>query len=367
MALNEEFWQGRRVLVTGHTGFKGSWLCLWLQRLGAEVTGLALDPPSEPNLFELAHVGRGIRSLRGDVCDAAAVGAALDKARPEIVFHLAARALVLESYDDPVGTFQTNVLGTVNLLEGLRRSPSVRAAVIVTTDKCYANEERLQRGYCETDALGGHDVYSSSKAAAEIMTQAWRASFFAPQGRPAVATARGGNVIGGGDWARDRLVPDVIRSVLSGKRVQLRKPQAVRPWQHVLDLLCGYLLLAEALHEQGELFAEAWNFGPNEMDAQSVRWVVDYLLRSWVPAAGWARDEGEYPHETCYLRLDATKAKSRLEWQPRLRLPEALDWTVQWYRSFAQRADLRAVSESQIEQFQALETVTCLRERRDFY
>lgn len=348
LAMNPRFWDGRRVLLTGHTGFKGSWLALWLASMGARVTGFALDPPTQPSLWDVVRAGAGIESMHADVLDRAALDVALARARPEIVFHLAAQSLVRTSYEDPVGTLATNVLGTAHLLDALRHRPGVRAAVIVTSDKCYENRE-WDWGYREHEPLGGRDPYSASKGCAELVTAAFRASFFAAgAGATAIASARAGNVIGGGDWAEGRIVPDVARALAAGETVRLRSPGAVRPWQHVLDPLAGYLRLAEALCEDPQRHAEAWNFGPLDTDAVSVRELVERMLRLWDPEGEIGIDAGEHPHEAHVLRLDSAKARTRLGWRPRLGLEQALAWTVEWYRAHADGRDLAALTRAQI-------------------
>jgi CDP-glucose 4,6-dehydratase len=352
-AKDTAFWPGRRVLVTGHTGFKGSWLSLWLACLGARVSGFALPPPTNPSLFELARVGDGMRSILADLRDAEAVLEALRETRPEIIFHLAAQPLVRQSYADPVETYATNVMGQVHLLEAVRQIGNVRAIVIVTSDKCYENREWLW-GYREDEALGGHDPYSSSKACAEIAAAAWRRSFFHADHAPALATARAGNVIGGGDWAKDRLLPDLLAALAAGCPVTLRHPDAVRPWQHVLEPLRGYLLLAEKLCLEGAAFAEAWNFGPTEEDARPVRWLAEELAGYWPRGAypAWVPDAAPHPHEARALKLDAAKARARLDWQPRWNLATALAKTAEWHKAYRAREEMRAVTLAQIAAFE---------------
>lgn len=321
------FWAGKRVFVTGHTGFKGAWLCAWLEQMGAHVGGFALPPETEPSLCVLAGVEQRIDAVHGDIRDADAIAHAVARFVPEIVLHLAAQALVRRSYIDPVETFATNVMGTVNLLEATRRTSSVRAVVVVTSDKCYENQEWLWP-YREDATLGGHDPYSASKACGELVVASWRRSFPAA----AVATARAGNVIGGGDWASDRLVPDCMRALQAGAAIELRNPAATRPWQHVLEPLSGYLLLAERLWKDGEFAAEAWNFGPPMEDVWPVAQVVDRIAAQWGNNAGWVESAGVQPHEAGLLAVDAGKARARLGWRPLLRLHEALAWTADWYR-----------------------------------
>lgn len=345
------FWQGKRVLVTGHTGFKGSWLCLWLQSLGADVTGLALAPASGPAMFESARVGEAMRSLIGDIRDPAAVRAAFDASDPEIVFHLAAQALVRTSYDDPVDTFATNVVGTATVLDAARR-PSVRAVVSVTSDKCYENRE-WPRGYREDDPMGGHDPYSASKGCAELVTASFRRSFFSDSSSASVASARAGNVIGGGDWATDRLIPDMVRAFSIGEPVVIRRPDAVRPWQHVLEPLSGYLLLAERLFITGDDYAEPFNFGPLDDDARPVLSIVERMAARWGAGATWRVDDSG-PHEANMLKLDCSKARAQLGWSPRLSLDGALDWLVDWYRADLAGADMHRTTLEQIDRFQHL-------------
>jgi CDP-glucose 4,6-dehydratase len=353
MALNPAFWRGRAVLVTGHTGFKGGWLCWWLKQLGAEVTGLALDPPGAPSLYEGTALAQAIDSRRGDVRDPAAVAAAFEQRRPEIVFHLAAQALVRRSYREPVETFATNVLGTVNCLEAARACASVRALVVVTSDKCY-RERGPGAAHAESDPLGGRDPYAASKACAEIATGAYRESFFTPRARGAlVASARAGNVIGGGDWAEDRLVPDLMRAFAGGRAAAIRNPGATRPWQHVLDALHGYLILGERLHAGERDAAAAWNFGPGGESVRAVSWVADGLVRRWGGAAAWTHAREESVAEAEELRLDSARARERLGWRPQLALEEALDWVVEWHKADLPGADARDLTLRQIERFQA--------------
>ncbi len=351
------FWQGRKVFLTGHTGFKGSWLSLWLEQLGAEVSGVALDPPSDPNLFTEARVNQGLQSEIADIRDLARLKALMRAHQPEIVFHLAAQPLVRDSYVDPVDTYTTNVIGTVNVLESVRGCDSVRAAVVVTTDKCYENQEWVW-AYRETDRLGGHDPYSNSKACAELVVSSYRNSFFPAADYAnhgiAIASARAGNVMGGGDWAKDRLVPDIIRAFTAKQVLQIRNPHAVRPWQHVLEALSGYLKLAEKLVESGPDFGDAWNFGPADSDAKSVEWIVRRLAEHWGGDARWQADTQPHPHEAQMLRLDWSKAAYFLDWHPILSLQEALQLTAVWYQRRDHGEDPRKVSLEQIESFTQL-------------
>jgi CDP-glucose 4,6-dehydratase len=350
--VNPGFWRGRRVLVTGHTGFKGSWLCLWLQSMGAEVQGLALDPPTTPALFLQAGVARGMTSRIGDVRDYETVRACVADFRPEVVIHMAAQPLVRLSYAEPVATYATNMMGTVHVLEAARAVGSVRALVNVTTDKCYENREWVW-GYRENEPMGGHDPYSSSKGCAELVTSAYRRSFFAG-GSLAVASARAGNVIGGGDWAVDRLVPDILRAFETGAPAIIRNPASTRPWQHVLEPLSGYLLLAQRLFEDGQPFAQAWNFGPAEGDARPVAWIADRMADKWGHGAAWrCMDLVETPHEAHFLKLDCSKARHELGWQPRWSLDEALIRIIDWHRAWMDGDDMRRHCEREIRDFAA--------------
>lgn len=331
------------MFLTGHTGFKGSWLSLWLQSLGAEVCGFSLPAPTRPSLFELANIAEGMTSIMGDIRDANNLTQTLQTYQPDIVIHMAAQSLVRESYLDPAGTYATNVMGTLHLLEAARQIPSVKVVVNVTTDKCYENREWTW-GYRENDRLGGHDPYASSKACAEILSASYRQSFLTRQGI-AMATVRAGNVIGGGDWATDRLIPDIMRGFLANEPVQIRYPDAVRPWQHVLEPLHGYLMLAERLWVDGEHYAEGWNFGPAHEDAKPVRWIANTLASHWntihETGANWYTDTDSHPHETGTLRLDCAKARERLGWIPQLPLETALHWIVEWYGAYAANQDMR--------------------------
>jgi len=348
------FWAGRRVLITGHTGFKGGWLAAWAKRLGALPSGFALAPTGQQNLCEAAGIERQVAGRRGDIRDAAALEGALREARPEIVLHLAAQSLVRPSYADPVVTFATNVMGTVNLLQAVRATPSVRAVIVVTSDKCYENRED-GRAYGEDDPLGGHDPYSASKACAEIVTSAWRRSFLGTGDRPvALASVRAGNVIGGGDWSEDRLVPDFVRAMTSGTGFEIRNPTATRPWQHVLEPISGYLTLAEKLCAEGAGVAEAWNFGPDPADCRPVSYLAERMTGLWSNGAGWSPQPGRHPHEAHFLMVDSTKARARLGWRPRLGLDRALDWTVDWYRRAQGGEDAWALMEEQIRRYERL-------------
>jgi CDP-glucose 4,6-dehydratase len=349
MSVDPNFWRGKRVFLTGHTGFKGSWLSLWLQSMGAELQGFALAPPSAPSLFAEARVGAGMASTLADIRDLDAVLSALSNFEADIVIHMAAQPLVRLSYTEPVQTYATNVMGTVHLLEAVRQTPSVRAVVNVTTDKCYENKEWAW-GYREDEPMGGRDPYSSSKGCSELVTSSYRRSFF-QQGGPALASARAGNVIGGGDWAADRLVPDILRAFENHEPVVIRNPHATRPWQHVLEPLSGYLSLAERLYSDGQAFAEAWNFGPRDQDARPVQWIVENLAQGWGQGARWEIDSGEHPHEAHYLKLDISKAKARLGWQPIWGLSTALQKISHWHKAYLGGEDMRAFTLREIESF----------------
>lgn len=350
LVISSSFWLGRRVFVTGHTGFKGSWLALMLARLNARATGYSLTPPTEPNLFDLANVGDCIDDIRGDVTDLEHLRAAMAAVAPEIVIHMAAQPLVRVAYADPVLTYNTNVMGTVNVLEAVRHAPSVRAALVVTTDKCYENNDWVW-GYRETDALGGRDPYASSKACAELIVNAYRASFFGEAHAAKILTARAGNVIGGGDFAADRIVPDAIRAFLADKPLRVRNPLAVRPWQHVLEPLTGYLMLIEAALSGGTNIEGGWNFGPGRNSEGSVAALVEELVKAWGAGARWTPEFGAHPHEARLLRLDASKARDLLGWSPILQFEEAVEWTAQWYGAFADKHDLREATLLQVDRY----------------
>jgi CDP-glucose 4,6-dehydratase len=349
--MNSLFWKGKKVLVTGHTGFKGSWLSLWLQSLGADVSGLALKPPTNPSLFEVAKVGERMRSHIGDIRDFEFVRNVLREEKPDMVFHLAAQSLVRYSYDNPIETYSTNVMGSVNLFEAIRQIDSVRAIVNITSDKCYENREWVW-GYRENDPMGGYDPYSSSKGCAELVASAYRNSFFNPSDHAkhgvALSSVRAGNVIGGGDWAQNRLLPDILGAIASGQKVMIRNPLAIRPWQHVLEPLAGYLLLAEKMWTSGQKFSEGWNFGPNDNDAKPVEWIVKKMTDQWGEGAAWELDNREHPHEAHYLKLDCSKANSLLGWYPRWNIEEALRQIIVWHRAYLAGEDMREVTLKQI-------------------
>jgi CDP-glucose 4,6-dehydratase len=345
-----DFWHGKRVLLTGHTGFKGSWLSLWLQSMGATLRGIALEPPTEPALFSVARVAQGMEHCVTDIRDFAAVTAQMNEFQPEIVIHMAAQPLVRLSYSQPVETYATNVMGTIHVLEAARHAGSVKAIVNITTDKCYENREWVW-GYREDEPMGGHDPYSNSKGCAELVSSAYRKSFLQEAGI-AMATARAGNVIGGGDWALDRLVPDTLRALEKSESVLIRNPHAIRPWQHVLEPLSGYLLLAERMYKYGQLDAEGWNFGPRDEDARPVQWIVEKLCHGWEQGASWQLQPGDHPHEANYLKLDISKAKQRLHWAPRWSLEQALEHITDWHRAWLDGQDMHALCLKQIHLYQ---------------
>jgi len=358
--VDPAFWRGRRVLVTGHTGFKGAWLSLWLQQLGAELTGLADCVPTTPSLFELARVRDGLTHVVADVRDASAVASAVAASQPEVVVHMAAQPMVRRSFCAPRETYETNVMGTVNVLDAVRTvgADSVRAVVNVTSDKCYDNPEdgsRTPRPFTEDDPMGGHDPYSNSKGCAELVAAAYRRSFFSgPGARPRLASARAGNVIGGGDWGADRLVPDIMRAAAARTPIAIRNPEAVRPWQHVLNPLSGYLVIAQQLMGADPAAAAAgWNFGPSQDDVRPVRWITDRLAEQWPEPLRWAVDPGPHPHEAHFLSLDSTRARERLGWRPRWGLTRALESIVAWHLAHRSGADMRTTTLQQIEEFSA--------------
>lgn len=352
MSPSAAFWHGKRVFLTGHTGFKGSWLSIWLQSMGAELGGLALAAPTTPDLFSIAQVAEGMASsCIGDIRDYDTVHAAIVAFAPEIIIHMAAQPLVRLSYSEPVATYATNVMGTVHVLEAAREAATVRAIVNVTTDKCYENKEWVW-GYREDEAMGGHDPYSNSKGCSELVSSAYRNSFF-QNGPIALASARAGNVIGGGDWAEARLIPDILRAFERDLPVVIRNPHATRPWQHVLEPLSGYLLLAEKLYSEGQGWAEAWNFGPRYEDVRPVQWIVEQMAGQWGGGASWKFDDSAHPYEANYLKLDISKAGSRLCWQPRWGLAHALERITHWHRAWLSGGDMRRLCLDQIDDYTA--------------
>jgi CDP-glucose 4,6-dehydratase len=355
--LDHSFWKGRRVFITGHTGFKGSWLLLWLDALGANVTGYALDPPTEPSLYLQAAIASLARSVSADVRDFSRLKAAISECRPDVVIHLAAQSVVRRGYDDPIDTYSSNVMGTVHVFEALRQLQQPCVVVNVTSDKCYENRE-WHRPYRESDRMGGRDPYSNSKGCAELVTAAYRESFFPADALDrhgvALASARAGNAIGGGDWTSNQLVPDLMRAFLARRTCLIRSPSAIRPWQFVLEPLRGYLMLAQRLAEAGRSFASGWNFGPAQADARPVSWIADRLAWSWGSDAAWDHDGTPHPREAHFLKLDASRAKALLNWEPLVPLDQALEWIVEWYRAFQSGADLRRLTREQIERYESL-------------
>lgn len=352
--IKPSFWHGKKVFVTGHTGFKGSWLCLWLEQMGAVVRGYSLPAPTEPSLFEVANVRQGLVSEEGDIRDFFHLREALADFKPEIVFHMAAQPLVRLSYDEPIETYSTNVMGTVYLLEAIKQVGGIKAVVNITSDKCYENREWVW-GYREDEAMGGYDPYSNSKGCAELVASAYRNSFFNAakyhEHGTALASVRAGNVIGGGDWAKDRLIPDILRSFENNQPVIIRNPHSIRPWQHVLEPLSGYLLVAQKLYTEGPVFAEGWNFGPNEMDATPVQAIVDTMVGLWGDEASWQLDGQDHPHEAHYLKLDCSKAKMRMEWHPRWDLNTTLSRIVDWHKAWLSGEDMRTYTLNEINDY----------------
>ena len=353
--IDSGFWKGKRVFLTGHTGFKGSWLALWLLDMGAVVQGYSLEPPTNPSLFEVLKLKSSLDSRISDIRDRVALTKAITEFQPDVVFHLAAQPLVRESYLYPVETFETNVMGTVNLLDSIRSCESVRSVVVITTDKCYENKEWVW-GYRENEAMGGYDPYSSSKGCSELVISSYRRSFFNPveygiKHSVSIASARAGNVIGGGDWAKDRLIPDILSAVMEPKPVIIRSPNAIRPWQHVLEPLSGYLLLAQRLYQDGVIFADAWNFGPNDSDAKSVEWIVKKMCGLWKDNRGYVIDSNPQPHEASYLKLDCSKARQILGWNPVWNLETSLKKIVEWAEHYRIGSNMENISKTQIFKF----------------
>ncbi|MDD4892588.1 MAG: CDP-glucose 4,6-dehydratase [Candidatus Rickettsiella isopodorum] len=345
-----KFWNGKNVLITGHTGFKGTWLSLWLQSLGANCVGFSLEPPTKPNLFDSVQLCKSMMSIIGDIRDFELVQRVLKKHQPEIIIHMAAQPLVNFSYQEPLMTYSTNIIGTTNLLEAARFTDSIKAIVNVTSDKCYQNQE-LDRGYHEEDSLGGYDPYSSSKACSELVTQAYSYSYLKNK-EINIATARAGNVIGGGDWGQNRLVPDVVKACIKQKNIFLRYPNALRPWQHVLEPLYGYLTLAKQLFESPPSFTQAWNFGPNEEQDRTVSWLTDALIKHWESGIKWIQNTSEQPYETSLLRLNSTKAKEFLAWKSQWPIETAIVKTIEWYKNYLKEKNMQEITLAQIDEFQ---------------
>ena len=356
--MNTQFWKGKNILLTGHTGFKGSWLSLWLQKLGANLIGFSKDIPTKPSLFELANVEDGMTSITGNVCNYEQIEKVIRDYKPEIVIHMAAQAILRQSYKDPIETYSTNVMGTVNVLESIRKNGIVKVVLNVTSDKCYESN-KLLNGFSEDDRLGGYDPYSNSKACAELVTSSFRNSFFNPseytEHGVALASVRAGNVIGGGDWGTDRLIPDIMRGILNNEIIEIRNLEAIRPWQHVLDPLNGYLILIEMLWSNGIEFSEGWNFGPEKNDEKSVKWIIEKLTEQWKQDIQWKTNNEKNPHEEKLLRLDCSKARAKLGWKSKIKLEKGLVWTTNWYKQYEEKKDLREFTEEQITEFQEMQ------------
>lgn len=355
--MNKEFWNDKKILLTGHTGFKGSWLSLWLQKLNANVIGFSKSIPTTPSLFELADIESGMTSVIGNVCDYEKLEEVIKEYKPEIVIHMAAQAILRESYNNPIETYATNVMGTVNLLESIRKAGNVKVILNVTTDKCY-EPNNLSKGYVETDRLGGYDPYSNSKACSELITASFRNSFFNFKEHDKhgvyLASCRAGNVIGGGDWGKDRLIPDIMKGVLNNETIKIRNPNSTRPWQHVLDPLNGYLILMEKLWASGSKFSEGWNFGPLENEEKSVKWIVEKITEQWSKNIEFKIENDINKHEEDHLRLDCTKSNSKLGWRPKLNLAQGLEWIIEWYSQYEQNKDMKKITELQINKFEKL-------------
>jgi len=357
LVMDFRFWKNKRVLLTGHTGFKGSWLSLWLQKLGTNLTGFSNDIPTKPSLFDIAHVGEGMNSIFGDVRDFDVLKKVMEESKPEIVIHMAAQAILRKSYRDPTDTYSTNVMGTVNILNAIRYSNSVRVSLIVTSDKCYEMKDEI-KSYKEDYPMGGYDPYSNSKGCAELVTSSFRNSFFNKSNfekhHVAIASARAGNVIGGGDWGEDRLVPDIMKGIINNENIIIRNPNSIRPWQFVLDPLNGYLLLIQKLWENGPEFSEAWNFGPMNVEEQNVEWILNKINEYWNGKFKWNLDKEVNPHEESYLKLDSSKAKEKLGWIPKIDLEISIKWILEWYKKFLENENMRDVTIKQIDDFSAI-------------
>jgi len=352
--MNENFWKNKKILITGHTGFKGSWLTIWLKKLGADITGFSKSIPTNPSLFELSNIENDIKSITGDIQNYEYLKEIINKCNPEIVFHMAAQSLVMKSYSDPIETFSTNVMGTVNLLYAIKEAKKPKVVVNVTSDKCYENNESLE-GYTEDDPMGGYDPYSSSKGCAELITKSFRNSFFSsnPENDVALASVRAGNVLGGGDWAENRLIPDIIRAIKNKESVKVRNPNALRPWQHVLDPLSGYINLTEKLWSDQTKYSEGWNFGPDKSEVKPVSWIIEKFNELWKDKINWIIENNEL-HETNNLILNCQKAKSKLGWNLKINIEATLRWTIEWYEKYFDGEDMRKVTEDQITKFQDL-------------
>ena len=357
MVINSNFWKNKKVLLTGHTGFKGSWLSIWLKKLGVELIGFSKDIPTKPSLFELAKVSENMISTMGDIRNLSVIQKVIQEHQPDIIIHMAAQPLVRKSYENPLETFSTNIMGTANVLESIKMTEKTRVIINVTSDKCYKNNGANEK-FSEDSPMGGYDPYSSSKACSELVTSSYRDSFFNPKEYEkhgvSLATCRAGNVIGGGDWSKDRLIPDIMRGVINNEIIKIRNPNAIRPWQHVLDPLNGYLTLAEKMWSAGNEFSEAWNFGPTEEGEKSVKWITEKLTKQWLNHIKWDIDNDINPHEENSLRLNCMKANSRLSWRSKLNLEQGLDWVLEWYKQYKENNDMKKITEQQIEEFQKL-------------
>ena len=350
VSVNEKFWENKKVFVTGHTGFKGSWLCLWLQKMNSIICGYSLEPNSNPNLFNLANVDQKMKSIIGDIRDLEKIKHKINDFDPDIVIHMAAQPLVRLSYVDPVETYTTNVIGTLNLLEACRSCKSLKSIVVITTDKCYENKEK-DEGYKEFEPMGGHDPYSSSKGCCELLVSSYRRSYFNDKNSASLASVRAGNVIGGGDWSKDRLIPDILNSFKDSKTVKIRNPKSIRPWQHVLEPLSGYLILAERLYINGDKYAEAWNLGPDIEDCKTVEWILNNMVKKWGEGASWKYEKNDNLHEANFLKLDCTKAASMLNWFPKWKLDYTLSLIIDWYKQFINKSDMRDICLKEISKY----------------
>ena len=351
--MNEKYWKNKKILITGHTGFKGSWLTIWLKSIGAEIIGYSKSIPTNPSLYEIANVSDGIKSFEGNIQNYEFLKEIINKHEPEIIFHMAAQSLVIKSYSDPIETFSTNVMGTVNLLYAIKETKKPQIVINVTSDKCYENNESLE-GYKENDPMGGHDPYSSSKGCAELVTKSFRNSFFSsnPENNIALASVRAGNVLGGGDWAQNRLIPDIIRGIKNKENVKIRNPNSIRPWQHVMDPLHGYIQLAEKL-KNDKTFSEGWNFGPDKNELKPVSWIIEKFNELWKGKINWEIESGKF-HEANNLILNCEKAKTKLEWKSKINIDKTLSLTIEWYEKYFDNEDMRKVTEEQIKKFQDL-------------
>ena len=355
--MNSNFWKNKKVLLTGHTGFKGSWLSIWLKKLDVELVGFSKDIPTKPSLFEIAKVSEGMTSITGNIEDFTAIQKVLKENKPEIVIHMAAQSLVRKSYEEPINTFATNVMGTVNLLQAVKTTGSTRVLINITSDKCYENKG-TEKAFSENSPMGGYDPYSSSKGCAELVTSSFRDSFFNLKEfdlhRCSLSSVRSGNVIGGGDWAKDRLIPDIMNSISKRIPTQIRNTRSIRPWQFVLEPLFGYLILAQRMWEKGKEFSEPWNFGPDETDCKSVKWILEKISKEWDDGFSWKEDTRDNPHEAEMLKLDCNKAKKRLGWKTKLDVTETIEWTVNWYKEYFKNSDMKEYTENQIDKFISL-------------